>query len=48
MFSILARHAAEQVNACTLTLRLSPADSLPTLRVDLPTREVRKVTADKC
>src|SRR5271165_2089381 len=34
--------------ACTLTLRLSPSDSLPTLRVDLPTREVQTVTADTC
>jgi hypothetical protein len=32
--------------ACTLTLRLTPNDSLPTLRVDLPSREVRKVTGD--
>ena len=32
--------------ACTLTLRLSPSDSLPTLRVDLPSREVRKITGD--
>ena len=36
------------VSACTLTLRLTPSDSLPTPRLDLPTREVRKVTADKC
>jgi hypothetical protein len=32
--------------ACTLTLRLRPSDSLPTLCVDLPSREVRKVTGD--
>jgi aryl-alcohol dehydrogenase-like predicted oxidoreductase len=32
---------------CTLTLRLTPSSSLPTLRVDLPSREVRKVTVDK-
>ena len=34
--------------ACTLTLRLRSSNSLPTLRVDLPSREVRKITADKC
>jgi hypothetical protein len=33
---------------CTLTLRLTSSNSHPPLRVDLPSREVRKVTAANC